>query len=179
MLPKLNNWVDMMADELASMFNSLTIEDQDIPMESVPLGDAETKKQDDDFLWDEDKEEPIVGKDLVFKDDSVSSKYSEKSEGSDGKTYDTDETDTSKDIKEDLTTSVHFLIPKGIVTRYVTDIVKEDGKDIDFEQEALDAIQTALEAHLVKLFEISKMIANHYKQKDIRPEDVTLAQKFV
>lgn len=179
MLPQINNWVDMMADELASMFNSLTIEDKDIPMEPLPLDVADAQTHNDDYLWDKDKEEPIVGRDMVFKDDSVSSKYSEKSEGSDEKTYDTDETDTSKDIKEDLSTSTHFLIPKSIVTRYVSDIVKEDGKEIDFEQEALDVIQTALEGHLVKLFEISKMIANHYQQKDIRPEDVTLAQKFI
>lgn len=158
MLPKINNWIDMMADELADMFNTLTIEDVE-----------------KDYVWDADKEEPIVGKDMEFADDSVTSTYSEKSEGSDAKTYGTDEPDNSE---EDLTKTVHFLIPKGIIAKYVTDIIKNDEKDVEFEQEALDAIQTALEAHLIKLFEISKMISDHYGH-EIKPKDVTLAQKFI
>lgn len=174
MIPNIVNWVDMVADQLADMFNKLSIEDNDNLCMEIDRPQIRKKKLEPD-------EEPIIGRDIEIVDSPPSSTYSEKSEGSDDKTYSTDESDNSKDKESDsqLMTSVHFLIPKGIVKKYVMDIVSQYGEDYDFENEALDALQTALESHLIKLFEISKMIANHYSQKEIKPLDVSLANKFI
>ena len=160
MIPEITNWVDMMAEELASMFNQLTIEDT-----------TET-----DFKWDGTGDEPIVDKDVKFVDSPVSSTYSEKSEGSDDKVLSSDEPEKTD---EEVENKLSLLIPKGTVKKYVIDIMKTYNKEMDIEEEAMSAIHTALEAHLVKLFEYSKMIASHYKRGEIKPDDVTLAHKFI
>lgn len=166
MLPKLDTWIDLMADELAEMFNKLTVE--------------EMEPQEEDFKWKAGEEEPIVGKDMNFKDVSVSGSYSEGSEESDGKVYQTDESDKSIGGSDDkLEVTAHLLIPKGIVSMYVKDIMEKENKDLDIEEEALEAIHTSLEAHLIKLFQYSKMIANHYNRKEISGLDITLAEKFI
>lgn len=150
-----------MAEELASMFNQLSL-------------------NENDFVWDADGEEPIVGKDMVFEDDPVPEEYSEKTEGSDGKTYETDETDKSEGgSDEKLVNSAHLLIPKGTVKEYVINIMKTHNSDLEIEDEAMDAIHTALEGHLIKLYEFSKMIASHYGRADVITLDVTLANKFI
>lgn len=154
--------------------------------ESKQKDEGGTSQQEEDFKWSANEEEPLVGTQMEFDEQTISSTYSEYSEASDDRSYPSDEEDVEAiqsheeimaEVKK-LQTSANFVIPKSVVDKYVMDILKKISPELDIEEEALDAIQTVLENNLVKFLEVSRVVSKHFNHPDILPEDIKYAIKY-
>jgi histone H3 len=71
-----------------------------------------------------------------------------------------------------------LLIRKATFQRLVKEIATNLKSDLQMQSTALLALQEALEAHLVHLFEDSNECAIHEKRVMIMPKDIQLVQRI-
>ncbi|CAO1343226.1 unnamed protein product [Diamesa tonsa] len=74
--------------------------------------------------------------------------------------------------------STDLLIRKAPFHRLVREITMEMNKNMNFQVDALLALQEATEYFLVGLFEDSNMLAIHAKRVTIQPKDMHLARRI-
>jgi histone H3 len=76
--------------------------------------------------------------------------------------------------------STELLIRKALLQRLVCEVGEDYGrqmnKDFRFQSMAILALQEALEAYLIGLFEDTNMCAIHAKRVTIMPKDIQLAR---
>ena len=70
--------------------------------------------------------------------------------------------------------SVNLLIRKSRVVREVAMSLSTDGACMRFQANALEVLQEAAEAYLIRLFEDTNLCAIHAKQVTIQPKDMQL-----
>lgn len=73
---------------------------------------------------------------------------------------------------------VDLLIPKAPFSRLVREIMHEIDPELRLQKLALEALQEAAEAYLVKELEGSNVIAIHAKRKTIFPKDMQIVRRF-
>lgn len=81
-----------------------------------------------------------------------------------------------RDIRK-MQKSTELLIRKLPFGRLVREIMQDFKNDLRIQGSAMHALQEASEAHLVKLFENSNLLAIHAKRVTIMPKDMVLAQR--
>ena len=75
-------------------------------------------------------------------------------------------------------------IPRACFKRLVYDILKEECKtrayqhDVSLKSKAIDALQEASEAYLVKIFQDAQIFAIHGNRNEIACKDIFLARHF-
>lgn len=75
-------------------------------------------------------------------------------------------------------------IPRACFKRLVYDILKEECKsrlyehDVTLKSKAIDALQEASEAYLVKIFQDAQIFAIHGNRNEIACKDIVLAKHF-
>lgn len=75
-------------------------------------------------------------------------------------------------------------IPRACFKRLVYDILKEECKsrlyqhDVTLQSKAIDALQEASEAYLVKIFQDAQIFAIHGNRNEIACKDIVLAKHF-
>ena len=74
--------------------------------------------------------------------------------------------------------STNLLIQKLPFQRLVRQIAQDLGKDLRFQSTAILALQEAVEAYLVGLFEDVNLCALHSKRVTIMPRDIALARRI-
>merc|ERR1712179_892108 len=75
--------------------------------------------------------------------------------------------------------STHLLIPKLPFSRVIREIcTKICTRDTRFQFAAIMALQEAVEAYLVTLYEDTVLCAIHAKRKTVMPKDMQLARKI-
>jgi histone H3 len=74
--------------------------------------------------------------------------------------------------------STELLVRKLPFQRLVREIAQEFKSDLRFQSVALMAMQEALEAYIVKLFEDTNLCAIHAKRVTIMPKDIQLARRI-
>ena len=57
-------------------------------------------------------------------------------------------------------------------------LTRKRNTELKFQKAAIDALLEASEAYLVRLFEITTMLANHAKRTTVIPKDVHLAKRI-
>lgn len=72
--------------------------------------------------------------------------------------------------------TTHDIIPFENFELLVREIMQDHNKDLDIDDEALKALQTATESYLVKLFAKTQMNAVHAGRQVIMPKDMNLAR---
>ena len=72
----------------------------------------------------------------------------------------------------------NLLIRKLPFQRLVREITQEFKTDARFQSAALECMQEAAEAYLVRLFEDSNLCAIHAKRVTIMPKDIQLARRI-
>jgi histone H3 len=77
-----------------------------------------------------------------------------------------------------LQRDTNLLIPKLPFGRVVRDIVREVVGELRFASEALEALQSTVEAYLVGLFEDANLCAMHARRVTIMPRDMRLALRI-
>ena len=70
-----------------------------------------------------------------------------------------------------------FLIPRKSFQDLVKSLLRKHGADTRVEQEAVDALQEALESFAVKLFDLSNQIAQNSGRITVQQKDFVLASK--
>ncbi len=77
-----------------------------------------------------------------------------------------------------------FKIPRACFKRLVYDILKEECKnrayqhDVSLKSKAIDALQEASEAYLVKIFQDAQIFAIHGNRNEIACKDIVLAKHY-
>ena len=74
--------------------------------------------------------------------------------------------------------TTELLIRKLPFQRLVREIAKDFKSELRFQSTALIALQEALEAYLVGVFEDSNLCAIHAKRVTIMPKDIQLARRI-
>lgn len=74
--------------------------------------------------------------------------------------------------------STDLLIPKLPFSRVVKEIANRFQPDLRFQASALQALQVAVEAHMISLFEDSNLCAIHAKRVTVMPRDMQLARRI-
>ena len=74
--------------------------------------------------------------------------------------------------------SVDTLIPRAPFMRLVRELSQDVSPGIRYTRAAIDALQEASEAHLVKMFEDDSDIATHNGRVTVLPRDEKLRQKI-
>eukprot|EP01103_Thecamoeba_quadrilineata_P003947 TRINITY_DN13681_c0_g1_i1.p1 TRINITY_DN13681_c0_g1~~TRINITY_DN13681_c0_g1_i1.p1 ORF type:complete len:141 (+),score=19.49 TRINITY_DN13681_c0_g1_i1:85-507(+) len=74
--------------------------------------------------------------------------------------------------------SVENIIPKAPFARLVREIACAFLTDVRFQETALEALQCAVEAFMVELFEDVNICAIHAKRVTIMPRDIHLAARI-
>ena len=74
--------------------------------------------------------------------------------------------------------STELLIRKLPFQRLVREIASDFKTDLNFQSQAILALQEASEAYLVGLFEDSNLCAIHAKRVTIMPKDIQLARRI-
>ena len=74
--------------------------------------------------------------------------------------------------------STELLIRKLPFQRLVREVAVDFKTDLRFQSHAIQALQEASEAYLVKLFEDSNLCAIHAKRVTIFPKDIQLARRI-
>ena len=74
--------------------------------------------------------------------------------------------------------STELLLRAAPFHRLVREVSQAYKSDVRFQIAALDALQTAVEAYLVGLFEDSNLCAIHAKRVTIMPKDIKLARRI-
>ena len=70
----------------------------------------------------------------------------------------------------------NLLIKKAPFTRLVREIAQDFKQDLRFQNSAIGALQEAVEAYIVRLFEDTNLCAIHAKWVTIMPKDIQLAR---
>jgi histone H3/H4/RNA polymerase subunit RPABC4/transcription elongation factor Spt4 len=68
-----------------------------------------------------------------------------------------------------------FCLPRDLFQMLVREIGQDFNNDLEYEEEAMDALQTAAEAHLIRLFQASQSLAVHADRQEVQPKDMQLA----
>ena len=74
--------------------------------------------------------------------------------------------------------STELLIRKLPFARLVREIAQDFKTDLQFQREAIGALQEASEAYLVGLFEDTYLCSIHAKRVTIMPKDIQLAHRI-
>ena len=74
--------------------------------------------------------------------------------------------------------STELLIRKLPFQRLVREIANDFKQDIRFQSTAILALQEALEAYIVGLYEHANLSAIHAKRVTIKPKDIQLARRI-
>ncbi|CAA17819.1 histone H3.1/H3.2 [Schizosaccharomyces pombe] len=74
--------------------------------------------------------------------------------------------------------STELLIRKLPFQRLVREIAQDFKTDLRFQSSAIGALQEAVEAYLVSLFEDTNLCAIHGKRVTIQPKDMQLARRL-
>eukprot|EP00929_Paragymnodinium_shiwhaense_P017517 TRINITY_DN1268_c0_g1_i1.p2 TRINITY_DN1268_c0_g1~~TRINITY_DN1268_c0_g1_i1.p2 ORF type:complete len:138 (+),score=41.57 TRINITY_DN1268_c0_g1_i1:130-543(+) len=74
--------------------------------------------------------------------------------------------------------STDMLIRKGPFQRLVREVMQDMQPDYRFQTQALVALQEAVEAYLVGLFEDTNLCTIHAKRVTIMPKDMQLARRL-
>jgi histone H3 len=74
--------------------------------------------------------------------------------------------------------STDLLIRKLPFSRLVREIAQDFKNDLKFQREAILALQEAVEAYLVSLYEDTNLCAIHAKRVTIMPKDIQLARRI-
>ncbi|PIC28092.1 hypothetical protein B9Z55_020122 [Caenorhabditis nigoni] len=74
--------------------------------------------------------------------------------------------------------STELLIAKRPFERLVLEIAQDIRSDFRFKSSAIEALQQASEAFLVKLFELTQLCAIHAKRVTITKNDIQLARRI-
>lgn len=152
-----------------------------------------------DALPDTDTEDATDEASDEASDDEASDEASDDSDDSDDESEDIDNADTDEDagirlvdndndnedddVDEDkaladirkLQDTTDFLIPLLNFNRVVREIAEDYKTDLRFTKNAILALQTEAEAHVISLFELSQKLALHAKRVGVQPKDISLA----
>jgi histone H3 len=71
-----------------------------------------------------------------------------------------------------------LLLRKLPFQRLVREIASEQAQDLQFQSQAMAALQEATEAYMISLFEDCNLCALHAKRVTIMPKDMTLARRL-
>eukprot|EP00047_Mylnosiga_fluctuans_P009410 m.262951 g.262951 ORF g.262951 m.262951 type:complete len:128 (-) comp26207_c0_seq1:204-587(-) len=74
--------------------------------------------------------------------------------------------------------TTELLIRKLPFQRLVREIAQDTKTDLRFQHAAIEALQEAAEAYIVRLFEDSNLCAIHAKRVTIMPKDIQLARRI-
>ena len=72
--------------------------------------------------------------------------------------------------------TTQYIIQRKAFQYLIRDMTRNT--ELKFQKAAIDALLEASEAYLVRLFEITTMLANHAKRTTISPADVHLAKRI-
>lgn len=133
--------------------------------------DASDEASDDasDEASDDDESEDIDNADTdEVEDDGIRLDNNENED---------DDADDDKALAEirKLQDTTDFLIPLLNFNRVVREIAAEYKTDLRFTKNAILALQTEAEAHVISIFELSQKLALHAKRVGVQPKDINLA----
>ncbi|KAF7487938.1 Histone H3 [Sarcoptes scabiei] len=74
--------------------------------------------------------------------------------------------------------STNLLIARLPFQRVIRDIASQYKTDMKFQSSALQALQEATEAYLIRMFEDANLCAIHARRVTIMPRDVSLARRI-
>eukprot|EP00978_Attheya_sp_CCMP212_P016690 scaffold43944_cov59-Attheya_sp.AAC.16 len=79
--------------------------------------------------------------------------------------------------------STGLIIPKAAMMKVIWDIVRtslghKPGEDLRWTTHAIEAVHTAAEDYLTKLFDSTNLLAVHAKRVTITPKDMQIARKL-
>lgn len=69
-----------------------------------------------------------------------------------------------------------FIIPAAPFRRLVNDLTQSE--DIRYQQEAIEALQTASEAHMIRLFQNANKLAIYKGRETLHSVDISLAHNL-
>ena len=71
-----------------------------------------------------------------------------------------------------------YVIQRKAFQYLIRDLTRKRNTELKFQKAAIDALLEASEAYLVRLFEITTILANHAKRTTINPTDIRLAKRI-
>ena len=74
--------------------------------------------------------------------------------------------------------TTQYVIQRKAFQYLIRDLTRKRNTELKFQKAAIDALLEASEAYLVRLFEITTMLANHAKRTTINPTDIHLAKRI-
>ena len=74
--------------------------------------------------------------------------------------------------------TTQYVIQRKAFQYLIRDLTRKRNTELKFQKAAIDALLEASEAYLVRLFEITTMLANHAKRTTVIPKDVHLAKRI-
>ena len=74
--------------------------------------------------------------------------------------------------------TTQYVIQRKAFQYLIRDLTRKRNTELKFQKAAIDALLEASEAYLVRLFEITTMLANHAKRTTINPTDIRLANRI-
>ena len=72
-----------------------------------------------------------------------------------------------------------LCIPQELFRTLVREIGQDFKNDLEYEDEAMDALQAAAEAHLIRLLQASGRLAIHAGRQEVQPGDLRLAHSLL
>ena len=74
--------------------------------------------------------------------------------------------------------TTQWVIQRKPFEHLIRDLTRKRNTELKFQKTAIDALLEASEAYLVRLFEITGMLANNANRTTILPKDVHLAKRI-
>ena len=74
--------------------------------------------------------------------------------------------------------TTQYVIQRKAFQHLIRDLTRKRNTELKFQKAAIDALLEASEAYLVRLFEITTILANHAKRTTINPTDIRLAKRI-
>lgn len=143
-------------------------------IEEIPIMDKEIEKMYDDLECIEDKSKDNCDNKIFSVINIKNNLLIKHPELTD---YDKELTMINKVRLEQLKTDL--IIPRSIFERLVEEIGKDYNSRIEFNDEAIEALQTAAEDYLINLFEISNKLCIHAKRDIVKVKDVSLSKHIL
>merc|ERR1711954_147925 len=75
--------------------------------------------------------------------------------------------------------TTQYVIQRKAFQYLIRDLTRKRNTELKFQKAAIDALLEASKVYLVRLFEITTMLANHAKRTTVIPKDVHLAKTIL